>query len=107
MILSPNPKQLRPVPDPSRTVPVRTRSAWGACGGCLGMLALACLCLSWAPASAEPAAAWVQGQGYRFRELNVPVEGRAHLTEVPSAETGITFRYDVPEERGAENSIRL
>ena len=53
------------------------------------------------------AANWNNGQAFRFRELAVPPSGRNHLTEVSSNETGITFRSDVAEDRGVENSIRL
>src|SRR5438105_14932935 len=53
------------------------------------------------------AADWNNGPGFRFRELAVPQPGRNHLTEVSSNETGVTFRSDVAEDRGVENSIRL
>src|SRR5438309_9980079 len=53
------------------------------------------------------AADWIAEQGFRFRELAVPQPGRNHLTEVSSNETGVTFRSDVAEDRGVENSIRL
>src|SRR3569832_793058 len=53
------------------------------------------------------AADWIEGPGFRYRELAVAPSGRTHLTEISSNETGIAFRSDVAEDRGVENSIRL
>ncbi len=50
---------------------------------------------------------WTKGTGVRWRELQVPASGWTHLTEVPASETGITFRSDIAEAKGVENSIRL
>ncbi len=64
---------------------------------------LATLC----PASAQLPSNWTSAAGFRYRELTVRPSSRVHLTEVPASETGLTFRSDVPEEKGIENSIRL
>jgi len=53
------------------------------------------------------ASEWAGGEGYRYQELTLPSAGRVHFAEVPASETGITFTYHVPEEKGAENTIRL
>lgn len=55
----------------------------------------------------SPAREWIVGDGFRYQELAVAPGGKTHLTEVSSNETGIAFRSDVAEERGAQNSIRM
>src|SRR6476646_7049018 len=58
-------------------------------------------------ATAAPTSEWIEGGGYRYRDLTLSAPGRVFLAEVPPSETGITFTYAVAEERGAENTIRL
>lgn len=70
-------------------------------------LVIFALCTFTAITEAATSPEWIQGEGFRFTDLAVPSNGRTFLQELQSSETGIAFRSDVPEERGAENSIRL
>src|SRR5207244_103598 len=47
------------------------------------------------------ASEWAGGEGCRYQELALPPAGRVHFAEVAASETGITFTYHVPEEKGA------
>lgn len=70
-------------------------------------VALAWLLLRSSGVLGAPSPEWVAGNGFRYRDVALPLTGRTHLTSLPASVTGIAFRSDVAEERGAENSIRL
>jgi hypothetical protein len=55
-----------------------------------------------APAAAE----WRTGAGHRWRELNVPANGRTFLERLPAAATGVSFTNYISEEKGLENALR-
>ena len=65
-------------------------------------LALAALPLP----AAERQSDWQPGRGFRWRELNVPANGRTFLERLPPAATGITFTNYISEDKGLENSLR-
>src|SRR4051812_48764934 len=64
------------------------------------------LALCTALSSPALAADWQSGPGYRWRELNVPEQGRTFLTRLAPSETGINFTNRVTEDKGLENSMR-
>lgn len=55
--------------------------------------------------SAAPIA-WQAGEGFRWRELAVPANGRTFLQRLPESATGISFTNFLSEDRALESSVR-
>lgn len=49
---------------------------------------------------------WRNGEGFRWRELPVPANGRAFLARLPESATDISFTNYLSEERALESSVR-
>ncbi len=50
---------------------------------------------------------WETGAGFRSAPLTVPKTGKTGFTQLPAAQTGISFTNVLSDEKAAENQIRL
>ncbi|HVY69963.1 MAG TPA: VCBS repeat-containing protein, partial [Verrucomicrobiae bacterium] len=75
-------------------------------GDWLGCLVLSGSVLSCAnPAQAAAELVWESGPGYRSAPLDVPANGQAGFTLLPSTQTGVRFTNDLSDEMVARNRL--